>query len=44
MTWKFTAEDLAEKCFPSACSLQDYAYTGTTKMQVTSEEAKGAQS
>ena len=44
MTWTFTEEDLAEECFPSGCCLQHYANTGTSKMQVTSEEAKGAQS
>ena len=44
MTWKFTGEDLAEECFPSGCCLQDYADTGTSKMQVTSEEAKFSQS
>ena len=40
MAWKFTGEDLAEECFPSGCCLKDYADTGTSKMQVTSEEAK----
>ena len=44
MTWRFTGKDLAEECFPSSCCLQHYADTGTSKMQVTSEEAKGAQS
>ena len=44
MTWKFTGEDLAEECFPSGCCLQHYANTDTSKMQVTSEGAKGAQS
>ena len=44
MTWKFTGEDLAEECFPSGCCLKDYADTGTSKMQVTSEEAKVSQS
>ena len=44
MTWKFTREDLAKGCFPAGCCLQDFASTGTLKMQVTNEEAKGAQS
>ena len=44
MTWRFTGEDLAEEPFPSSCCLQHYANTSTSKMQLTSEEAKGAQS
>ena len=44
MTWIFTGEDLAEECFPSGCCLQHYANTDTSKMQLTIEEAKGAQS
>ena len=42
MTLRFTGEDLGEECFPSG--LQHFANIGTCKMQVTSEEAKGAQS
>ena len=37
-------EDLAEESFPSGCCLQHYANTDTSKMQLTIEEAKGAQS
>ena len=44
MTWRFTGEDLAEKCFPSGCCLQHYTNTDTSKMQIIIEEAKGAQS
>ena len=44
MTWRFTGEDLAEENFPSGCCLQHYANTDTSKMQLTIEEAKGAQS
>ena len=44
MTWRFTGEDLAEESFPSGCCLQHYANTDTSKMQLTIEEAKGAQS
>ena len=44
MTWRFTGEDLAEESFPSGCCLQHYANTDTSKMQLTSEEEKGAQS
>ena len=49
MTWIFTGEDLAEESFPSGCclhtpALQHYANTDTSKMQLTVEEAKGAQS
>ena len=44
MTWKFTGDDLPKECFPAGCGLQDYAETDTSKMQVTGEEAKGAQS
>ena len=44
MTWRFTGEDLAEECFPCGCCLQHNANTDTIKMQVTIEEAKGAQS
>ena len=46
MTWRFTGEDLAEECFQPSCRLQHwhYANTDTNKMQVTSEEAKEAQS
>ena len=43
MTKRFTGEDLAEECFPSGCFLQHYANTDTSKMQVTIEEAQGAQ-
>ena len=44
MTRRFTGEDLAEECFPLGCCLQHYADTGTSKKQVTSEEAKVSQS
>ena len=44
MTWRFTGEDLAEESFPSGCCLQHYANTDTSKMQLTIEVAKGAQS
>ena len=44
MTWRFTGEDLAEECFPSGCCLQHYSNTDSSKIQVTFEEAKGAQS
>ena len=44
MTWGFTEENLAEECFPSGCYLQQYANTDTSKMQITIEEAQGAQS
>ena len=37
-------EDSAEECFPACCCLWHYANTATSKMQVTIEEAKGAQS
>ena len=37
-------EDLAEECLQASCCLQHYANKDTNKMQVTSEEAKGAQS
>ena len=42
MTWRFTVVGLAEECFPSGCCLQ-HANTDTSKMQVTIDEAKGAQ-
>ena len=44
MISRFPSEDLAEECFQSGCCLQHYANTDTSKMQVTSEGAKGAQS
>ena len=46
MTWRFSGEDSAEECFPLGChcGLQHYANTDTSKMQVTIEEAQGAQS
>ena len=43
-TWKFTGGDSAEESFLSGCCLQHYAKTDTSKMQLTIEEAKGAQS
>ena len=43
MTWRFTGEDLAEERLRKL-PMQHSANTGTSKMQLTIEEAKGAQS
>ena len=43
-TCRFTGEDSSEECFPAGWCLQHYTNTDTSKMQVTIEEAQGAQS